>query len=1004
MTTFQDLLTTLTTFWAEKGCVIHQGHDIETGAATFNPATFLRALGPESYNAVYVEPSRRPQDGRYGENPNRLQLFHQMQVVLKPSPAEIQKMYLESLEAIGFDLSKHDVRFVHDDWEGPTLGAWGLGWEVWMDGMEITQFTYFQAVGGQTLKPIMVEIAYGLERLSMLLQNVDNVYHMKWNDTLTYGDVVKQNEIEWSHYNFTYASTRMWLQHFKDFEHEAKELLSHKLPIPAYDFVMKASHAFNILEARKVLSVTERTGYITTIRELARQTAESYIETRQKLHFPLAKEIQEPVHLAKKPSHHEHFNPKHSHHLLLEIGSEELPATFIQPAMQSLERLLSQLFKNAGVSFSSIKTYGTPRRLIAIVYDLHEGTENTKIEKKGPAISVAFDNAGRLTAQGMGFLKPLGLDAVTLKEIQDGKNTSCSIQQIKGADYLFVSYEEKGISTYELLIKELPQLILQIHFQKKMRWGSGEISYARPLRWLVSLYGDKLVPFSVGDISSDLTSYGHSQLQNAPFKVSGSDTFISQLKEHHVIADPEERKASILEQLRSIEHTLNAEALETSKVLSEVVYLSEWPMLTYSYFDSKFLSAPEDVLVSEMVSHQRYFPLRSQGKLLNAFVITADNTPQPTIIHGNEKVLSARLSDGVFLYREDLKIPLDQFNERLKTITFQKNLGSIYQKVERIEKHAVTLHNTLGLGELSHLKKAAHLCKADLASLLVNEFPELQGIIGKYYATYHQESPQVAKAIEEHWLPRFEADRLPSSQEGVILSLADKFDNILGYFSIGLKPSSSSDPYALRRQTLGVLKILLDNKISVNIEERLAHLAEHFSHPISKEVIQEIITFMIPRLKTIFEEIGFKKDEIEASMQAASFNPYDQYLRLHALCGFRKTEEFSKLYQVYKRAKGQLQENISHSFKEDFLEEDAEKALYHHLASTKKSILFAFDRKDYETSIKLLASFQNPLAKLFDEVKILSEDAQMKSNRLTLLKEVFELFSQLLDFSKIQER
>ncbi|NRA89882.1 MAG: glycine--tRNA ligase subunit alpha, partial [Simkaniaceae bacterium] len=320
--TFQEIISTLTTFWANQGCLIQQGHDVEVGAGTFNPATFLRSLGPEPYNTIYVEPSRRPQDGRFGDNPNRTQLFHQLQVIMKPSPKNIQEMYLNSLEAVGFNLKEHDIRFVHDDWESPTLGASGLGWEVWMDGMEVTQFTYFQTVAGFSLKPISVELTYGLERLSMIVQKKDTFFDMQYNDQFTYGDIYHRSEVEWSHYNFYKASTKMWLKHFEDYENEANTLVKLNLPIPAYDFVMKASHAFNMLEARGVLSVTERTGYIARVRDLAKIAATEYLESREKLGFPLLKRMEKedksPI-LTPLPSS---FDAEKIGDFLLEIGSE----------------------------------------------------------------------------------------------------------------------------------------------------------------------------------------------------------------------------------------------------------------------------------------------------------------------------------------------------------------------------------------------------------------------------------------------------------------------------------------------------------------------------------------------------------------------------------------------------------------------------------------------------------------------------------------------------------
>jgi glycyl-tRNA synthetase alpha chain len=287
--TLQEIIFYLNSYWSSKGSIIAQPYDLEVGAGTFNPATFLRSLGPEPWNAAYVEPSRRPTDGRYGDNPNRLQLFYQYQVLIKPSPRDIQDLYLESIGGMGIDYREHDVRFVHDDWESPTLGATGLGWEVWLDGMEITQFTYFQQAGGIELDPVSVELTYGLERIAMFIQNRDNVFDIMWNDTLTYGDIRKREEFEFSTYNFEVASIEKHVDFFNQYEEEASSLLEKELVLPAYDMVMKCSHIFNILEARGALSVTERTAYIQRVRTMARSVAEGYIASREKLGFPLIK-------------------------------------------------------------------------------------------------------------------------------------------------------------------------------------------------------------------------------------------------------------------------------------------------------------------------------------------------------------------------------------------------------------------------------------------------------------------------------------------------------------------------------------------------------------------------------------------------------------------------------------------------------------------------------------------------------------------------------------------
>ena len=284
---FQDVILKLEKYWGSRDCVIHQPYDIEAGAGTFNPATFFRVLGPEPYRAAYVEPSRRPTDGRYGENPNRLQHYYQYQVILKPSPEDVQAQYLDSLKALGIDPLKHDIRFVEDDWESPTLGAWGLGWEVWLDGMEITQFTYFQQVGSIDLDPVSVELTYGLERITMYLQNVDNVYDLQWNDTVKYGHVHLETEKQFSRYNFEVSDKDRLFQWFDMYEAEAKALLEQELVLPAYDYTLKCSHAFNLLDARRAISVTERTGFIGRVRKLARLCAEGYVRQREELGHPL---------------------------------------------------------------------------------------------------------------------------------------------------------------------------------------------------------------------------------------------------------------------------------------------------------------------------------------------------------------------------------------------------------------------------------------------------------------------------------------------------------------------------------------------------------------------------------------------------------------------------------------------------------------------------------------------------------------------------------------------
>ncbi len=1011
MLTFQEIILRLTQFWEKKQCIIHQGHDLEVGAGTFNPATFLRCLGPEPYRTAYVEPSRRPKDARFGENPNRIQLFHQYQVIMKPSPPDIQQLYLDSLAALGFDLKKHDIRFVHDDWESPTLGAWGLGWEVWCDGMEITQFTYFQSIGSMPLKPVSAELTYGLERLAMYIQNTDSIFDVKWNDTLTFRDIIHTSEVEWSAYNFNEASTSMWLKHFEDFEKEAKTLIARNLPLPAYDFVMKASHAFNILDARGVISVTERTGYIARIRELARLVAAEYVASREKVGYPLLKK--EKTKAAVKPFKFKplsQFNPKKRQDFLLEIGSEQLPATFVPIGCANLEKALRRFLNDHALSFESLHVYGTPQRLAIAVNGLVEGTESKLIERKGPAVSSAFDKEGRPTPQGEGFLKAVGLSSATLTEIRKGKLKELKVSLLKDVEYLFASIEQKGQSTFNLLAESLPNLILNLEFPKKMRWGDLDITYPRPLHWIVALFGDKVVPFQVGDLISNRLSRGHAQLKPKEFSLKSPKEYLSTLKKHYVLADIEERKKSIVDQLKAIEKKVKGKVLEEGKVIPQVLHLTEWPQLTHVLFDPLYLKAPKEVLISEMVEHQKYFPVAdSKGNLKQMCIITADNTPNDLIRKGNQKVLSARLADGVFLYEQDLQTSLEKFNEKLAEMTYQKELGSMLDKVKRIEGIANVVNSHLTLADEIKVARAALLCKADLASALVGEFPELQGTIGKYYALVQQENKEVAQAIEEQWMPRYENAPLPQTPTGIVLSIADKFDNLISCYSIGLKPSSSSDPYALRRQAIGIIKTLIAGKHCVNLKALLEECCNFFpklrnNSNEKNTLVSEILSFITARTKGVFEDFGFKKDEIDASLQTLCWDPYDQFCKTEALHAFRQAgTEFDKLFEVFKRAKGQLQKTTSTPFNPSLAQEKAEIELVCALNALDKTWSDAIANRNYVQAFRLMSQLQAPLAKLFDTVKILADDPKQQENRIALLQKVFSHFDQLLDFRHIQE-
>lgn len=977
MLNFQDMISALTEYWAEQNCIIHQGYDLEVGAGTFNPATFLRCLGPEPYAAVYVEPSRRPKDGRYGDNPNRVQFYHQMQVIIKPSPLNLQDLYLKSLEAIGLSLSKHDIRFVHDDWENPTIGAWGLGWEVWADGMEITQYTYFQSVGGLPVHPVSGELTYGLERLALYLQGVDSIFDLKWNDQYYYGDIYRRNEWEWSTYNFEESDAQMWKNHFDDFEKESQRLIERGLPIPAYDFVMKASHAFNMLDARGSISISQRARYMARIRTLAKATAEKYVESRREQKFPLLSKIEEnKLPIASLPS--EHCDPEERADFLLEIGCEELPSGFVDIGMQHLKKALEKLFHTNEIAFDGIEIYGTPRRLAALVRGLAGGTKPKVFEKKGPAVAAAFDESGAVTAAGRGFFQSLNLEIAHKEELP----AEVEIRKIKENDYIFASYSTLGISTRSLLSKELPSLILSLDFPKKMRWSDLSIAFARPLCWILALYGKEVIPFVVGHLISDRKSHGHRQLHGREITLSKADHYVSSLRKAKVMVDPLERKKTIADEI----FKLGKQLYKPEKVMPQVVHLVEWPFVILGNFDSGYLRAPKEVLVSEMIEHQKYFPIIDEkGRLEPHFIVVSNNTASQLIQHGHERALSPRLADGVFLYEEDLKKPLSAFNEKLKSIIFQKELGTMAEKVERLQRIVQIMHQELPLCPLAVVQEATALCKADLATELVREFPELQGIVGRLYAEKQGIDPLIAQAIEEHWMPRREKGKLPQTAPGILLSLTEKIDNLLSYFSIGQIPTSSSDPFALRRQALGLIKIACTHKLAFSTKKLFEKSGQCFKSP----PLEEINQFLVMRLRHYFVELGFEKDSIEAVLSHGLDDIYGAYTLLQELEQFRAKEDFGKLHEVYTRVHKILaSEEDPPQLDPALLQEAAEKELYEKMQGL--------------STFEDLAYLHAPVHRLFEEVKVVADDLRIRQNRLALLRDVQALFDRLVDFSKLQ--
>ena len=557
---FQEIILKLQDFWASHGCLITQPYYTQVGAGTMNPATFLRVLGPEPWNVAYVEPSVRPDDGRYGENPNRFQLHTQYQVILKPDPGNPQELYLESLKALGIDPRQHDIRFVEDNWEQPAISAWGLGWEVWLDGQEITQFTYFQQMGGVALDPVSVEITYGLERILIALNNAKAIWNEEYGAGVTYGEIRRQEEFEHSKYYFETADVERVRAMYDLFSAEADACLAQGLIVPAHDYVLKCSHCFNILDTRGAISVAERQAFFRRIRELAKGVAVSYGEQRKGLEYPLLKQEVKSKKAEVKTALPSHLSTSP---FLLEIGVEELPASDVDIAYAAVSTRVPTLLKELNLTHGDIRFFTTPRRIVVSIDSLSPNQPDREDLVKGPPADKAFDKDGKPTQAALGFAKKNNLDPATLEA-----------REIDGGKYVAAVVKQKGRPTPEVLMDALPKLVESIKFEKSMRWNDSGIAFSRPIRWYVALLGDMVIPFEYAGVTSGNISRGLRPYGSPDITIPSADKYFDVIREAGILLDKEERKASIVEQVNQAAALLGGQAIIEEGLLNEVTNLS----------------------------------------------------------------------------------------------------------------------------------------------------------------------------------------------------------------------------------------------------------------------------------------------------------------------------------------------------------------------------------------------------------------------------------------------
>lgn len=682
----------------------------------------------------------------------------------------------------------------------------------------------------------------------------------------------------------------------------------------------------------------------------------------------------------------------------LEIGSEELPTGYILPALEAMSVQMTRFLDDHRVAHGAPRTFGTPRRLCLWLPEVADHQESRSVEIIGPPRNAAFDAEGRPTKAAQGFAKSQGL---AVEDLQ--------VKSTPKGEYICVVREETGLPTRELLEQMLPDFIAHIPFPKSMRWGSLAVTFARPIHWIVALLGSEVLRFRYGDVDSGDRSFGHRFMSPEWITVKDPAAHKENLRRHSVVLDHRERREMIRRGVEETAAKVGGTVVEDEDLLDEVTQLVEYPFPLLGEFEAKYLELPPEVPITVMKEHQRYFAVKgADGRLLPHFVTVANTIPRNAalVAAGNARVIRARLEDARFYYEEDLKISLEARAQQLKDVVFHSKLGTSWEKMERFSALARWLGERLAPDRLDVLFRAAHLCKADLVSGMVGEFPELQGVMGRAYAKLQGEPEAVAEAIYEHYLPIRAGGPIPQRLEGALLSIADKIDTIVGCFGVGLLPTGAADPFALRRQTLGIIRIVLEKGLRVSladlIDRAIPLLGGKMTEP-PQAVKDGVLEFFKGRLQHhLVSQYGFPADIVEAVLATGFDDMVDVVARARALAAFRRRPDFESLAVAFKRVANIVKEPEAVPVAADLFREDAERTLHDRFLKAEDAVRSSLAAANYDAALETMAQLRESIDRFFDAVLVMDKDENIRRNRLALLSRISELFSNVADFRKVQ--
>jgi glycyl-tRNA synthetase beta chain len=683
---------------------------------------------------------------------------------------------------------------------------------------------------------------------------------------------------------------------------------------------------------------------------------------------------------------------------IFELGCEELPSAAVWPLANELANQVLASLDKAQLAYGQVKRFATPRRIAFIIYDLQAEQPSQMSTRRGPAVQAAYDNEGNPTRALSGFASSCGVLVDQLSRIQTDKG-----------EWMVYEAEQAGSSTRQLMPQLIKQALAQLPIAKPMRWGSGQEEFARPVHWAVMLYGDEVIEEAILGVRTGRNSRGHRFHHPQELTITAAKNYEAQLKDAYVVADFALRKTMIRDQVKKLAAAYDALAVMPEELVDEVTSIVEWPKALLAHFEKEFLDVPSEALIASMQSHQKCFALKdAQGVLLPHFITVANidsDNPQQVIL-GNEKVMRARLSDAAFFFRQDKKQPLTHYIAATEQIVFQEKLGSVYHKAQRIHQLMRYLSGPLNI-PISQAERSAELCKCDLLSGMVGEFPELQGLMGYYYALHDGEDPAVAIALNEQYMPRFAADSLPQSLLGSALSLADRIDTLVGIFAVGQKPSGVKDPFKLRRHALAVVRILSSLSVPLSITDLINHSVRIYgaSLPVAPSQQAELKLFILDRLNSYYQNQAISIDLVQAVRARQDECFYDLEKRVYALTVFITMPEAASLSAACKRVNNLLNHAGELKIKqinEQLLEEGSEQALLTHINKLSQSVASLYNQADYGALLQQLASIKEPVDDYFDNVMVMVDDEVIRNNRLALLSRLQQLLQGVADISVLQ--